>query len=123
MTNLPSTATAGKHILFATPAFASQPGAVPPDYTFPAANFMSTVADTINWAINTDVFTFNVGELPTDGLNSLNEPFGSNTRTVAAATPTNFAGQTGPEPSGTLMMLAGTATVFGLARRRRLQRP
>jgi hypothetical protein len=121
-TDLPSSATAGKHILFATPAFASQPGAVPPDYTFPAANFMSNVADTINWASSTDVFTFNVGALPTDGIKSLNEPFGSNTRTIANNTPTNFAGQTGPEPNGSLMMLAGAAAVFGLAHRRnRLQ--
>src|SRR5262245_18048758 len=116
LTDLPAN-TAGHLFLIATPAFASQPGAVTPDYTFPAANFMSTVADTLNWA-GVDTFTWNVGALPTDGLNSLNEPFGSNVRTTAANTPTNFAGQFGPEPSASLMMLTGTAAVFGLARRR-----
>ena len=110
--------TANPHFLLATPAFASQPGAGTPDYTLPAANFMSTVADTINWA-GVDSFTYNVGALPTDGFFSLNEPFGSNVRTTAANSPTNFAGQVGPEPSESLMMIAGATTVFGLARRRR----
>lgn len=115
-------ATAGHHFLIATPAFASQPGAVPPDYTLdplvpPSPTFMSLVADTINFA-GVNVFTYNVGALPTDGVNSLHEPYGSDVRTEAANSPTNFAGQVGPEPSRWLGLLAGTVTVFGLARRR-----
>src|SRR5262245_23872112 len=62
--------TANHHLLFATPAFAAQPGAVPPDFTLPAANFLSTVADTINFA-GVDSFAYVAGALPTDG-NSLN---------------------------------------------------
>jgi serralysin len=116
LTDLPG-ATQGRKFLIATPAFASQPGAVPPDYTFAAANFMSTVADTLNFA-GVDIFTYNVGALPTNGVSSLNEPFGSNVRTTAANTPTNFAGQVGPEPSAWLLQLAGAATVFVLAHRR-----
>ena len=111
--------TTNHHFLIATPAFASQPGAVTPDYTFDAANFMSTVADTINFS-GVDLFTYNVGALPTDGVNSLHEPFGSNVRTTATNSPTNFAGQTGqlPEPSGWLGLLAGVALLAGLTTRR-----
>ena len=110
--------TAGHHFLIATPAFASQTGAVPPDYTFAAANFMSTDADTINFASGVNMFIYNVGALPTDGVNSLHEPYGSNVRTTAPNSPTNFAGQVGPEPAGWLGILAGSITVFGLAHRR-----
>jgi hypothetical protein len=117
--NIPTTSTANHHLLIATPAFASQPGAVTPDYTFAAANFMSTAADTINFAA-VDTFAFTAGQLPTNGVDSLNEPFGSNVRTTATNSPTNFAGQVGqlPEPSGWLGLLAGSGFLVGLARRR-----
>ena len=93
--NLPST-TITHHMLFATPAFASQSGCsnVTPDFTFAGPNFMSTVAaDLINLA-NVNSFSYTAGELPIDGVNSLNEPFGSNVRTTAPASPTNWAGHT-----------------------------
>jgi hypothetical protein len=124
--DLPAT-TAGHHFLIATPAFASQPGAVPPDFTFdplvpPSTTFMSRVADTLNFA-GVDVFSYNVDELPTDGVNSLHEPLGSNVRTTAPNSPTNFAGQVGPEPSAWLLQVTGAAAVFGLAHRRARGRP
>ncbi len=133
-TDLPSATTAGRHFLIATPAFASQPGAVPPDYTFdplvpPSATFMlpGPGADTISFGAPppppVDMFTYNANELPTDGVNSLNEPYGSNVRTTAANSPTNFAGQVGPEPSAWLLQVTGAAAVFGLARRRARGRP
>jgi len=120
-TNLATTTTT-HYLLFATPAFASQPGCtnVTPDFTLAGPNFMSRVAaDLINFA-NVNSFSYTAGELPTSGVNSLNEPYGSNVRTTAANSPTNYAGQTCqlPEPAGWLGMLAGSATVFGLARRR-----
>jgi hypothetical protein len=55
---------------------------------------MSTVADTVNWA-GVDTFRFASGQLPTDGVNSLNWPYGSQTVTAAINSLTNFAGQTG----------------------------
>jgi hypothetical protein len=117
--NLGTTATANHHLLFATPAFSSQPGAVPPDFTLPAANFLSTVADTISWAGGVDVFSYGAGELPVNGLDSLNEPFQSNARTSAANSPTNFAGQVGalavPEPGTAGLVALG---LVGLARAR-----
>jgi len=126
--NLPTTTTT-HYLLFATPAFASQPCEVSPgvftnltpDYTFAAANFMSTAGDSITFAVNVDTFTYTGGELPTDGVNSLNEPYlpSQGPRTTAANSPTNFAGQTCPEPSGWLALPTGAALLLGLARARR----
>ena len=120
--DLASTTTT-HHLLFATPAFASQPGCtnVTPDFTLAGPNFMSRVAsDLINFA-SVNSFSYTAGELPTDGVHSLNEPYNSNVRTTANNSPTNYAGQTCqlPEPSGSLAMLAGTALLYGLARARR----
>jgi len=124
--NLGTTSTANHHLLFATPAYASAPGAVPPDFTFnplapPSATFMSRSADTINFGNGLNTFSYAAGELPTNGELSLNEAYGSNVRTVASNSPTNFAGQIGhlPEPSGWLTQLAGAAAVFALARTKR----
>ena len=118
-----ATATTTHFLLFATPAFASQPGCtnVVPDFTLAGPNFMSTLgADLINFA-NVNSFSYTGGELPTDGVHSLNEPYGSNVRTTAVNSPTNFAGQTCqlPEPSGWLGLLAGTTFLYGLTRFRR----
>jgi serralysin len=117
------TATTTHFLLFATPAFASQPGCgnVTPDFTLAGPNFMSRVgSDLINFA-NVNSFSYTGGELPTDGVHSLNEPFNSNVRTTANNSPTNFAGQTCqlPEPSGWLALLAGIACLAGLTRSRR----
>lgn len=87
-------ATANKHFLIATPGFAALPGAPTPDYVFDATNFFATVADTIT-LVSADSLAFTSGELPTDGVNSLHEPFGGATRTTAVNSPTNFAGVTG----------------------------
>ena len=119
--NLPTT-TVTHYLLFATPAFASQPGCtnVVPDFTLAGPNFLSTVgADLINFA-SVNSFSYTGGELPTGGVQSLNEPYNSNVRTTANNSPTNYAGQTCqlPEPSQWLGLLAGTAAVLALARRR-----
>jgi hypothetical protein len=127
--NLPATTTT-HYLLFATPAFASQlcrvsPGVfihLTPDFTFNAPNFMSTAGpDVINWAGGFDTFSYVAAELPTNGIDSLNEPFGSNTRTTVVNSPTNYAGQTCalPEPSGWLALFSGAALLLGLARTRR----
>jgi serralysin len=117
-----ATTTTTHHLLFATPAFASQPGctSVTPDFTLAGPNFMSTFSsDLINFA-NVNIFSYTGGELPTDGVHSLNEAFNSNVRTTANNSPTNFAGQTCqlPEPSGWLGLLAGIACLAGLTRAR-----
>jgi hypothetical protein len=91
-----------------------------PDFTLAGANFMSTVgADLINFA-SVNSFSYTGGELPTDGVHSLNELYGSNVRTTANNSPTNYAGQTCqlPEPSLWLGLLAGSVFLAGLTRRR-----
>ena len=128
-TNIASTTTT-HYLLFATPAFGTDPGSdcPTPDFVLPAANFLSTVADTINFA-NVDTFTYASGQLPTDQVSSLNEPFASNVRTTAFISPTNWNGDTSsplaphhctlPEPSAGLGLLAGSAVVLALSRTRR----
>ena len=103
LTNLPvPPPTANRHFLIATPAFASQEGAVTPDYTFASGAFFSVNGDTITFdATAVDVWTIGPTELPIDGENALHEAFDSDVRSVAMNSPTNFAGEVGmlPEPA------------------------
>ena len=115
-------ATANQHMLVATPAFASQPGAVTPDFVLDGPEFFDFVQDSLDFA-GFDTFAWAVDELPTDGVDSLHEPFGSNVRTVETNSPTNFAGEVGqlPEPAALALQLAGAAAVFWLGRRTALR--
>jgi hypothetical protein len=110
-------ATANQHMLVATPAFASQPGAVTPDFVLDGPEFFDFVQDSLDF-VGFDTFGWALDELPTNGIDSLHEPFGSDVRTVGINSPTNFAGEVGelPEPSGALMLGVG-ACVLALLRR------
>jgi serralysin len=95
--NLPSAATSGRTFLVATPGFAQLPGAVTPDFTFPSANFFSTVADNLRFD-TVDSFVFTAGQLPTDGAMSRVDttPFAATPTFVNVPnSPKNFAGTTG----------------------------
>jgi len=83
--------TANQHILIATPAFSTIPGAPTPDYTIPAQFFDPNAASiTINFAAGFDILTFSGPlNLPTDGINSLNRDL-----TTSNGSPTNFNGDT-----------------------------
>jgi len=83
--NLPSTQTASRSVLIATPAFAAAAG-VTPDFVVPAP-FLFPGGGTINYA-SVDIVTY--GPLPTDGVTSIDR---NDVR--ALNSPTNFAGQTG----------------------------
>jgi len=110
-------ATANQHMLVATPAFASQPGAVTPDFVLDGPEFFDFVQDALDFSgVNT--FEWMSGDLPINGMDSLHEPFGSDVRTLDINSPTNFAGEFGvlPEPSGALMLGVG-ACVLALLRR------
>jgi hypothetical protein len=99
--------TGFKHLLFATAAFASLPGAPTPNYTIPD-NFLSTGGDTIQYSPY-DSITFAPGQLPTNGIQSLNRSGG--VLVVGVNSPTNYAGESGsidvsqpappPVPDGT----------------------
>ena len=92
--NLPNPpGTQNRTILIATPGFAALPGAVTPDYTLPRANFFSTIADTVIFDGNSTSagrITFAAGQLPTDGLMSINRSF-----VAAPNSPKNFQNQVG----------------------------
>jgi hypothetical protein len=81
--------TFNKRLLLATAAFASQPGAVTPNYILPN-NFLFFTNGTVNFA-NVDSLTYT--NLPGDGRLSLVR---SNNRFVLATnSPQNFAGHSG----------------------------
>jgi hypothetical protein len=84
--NLPSTQTASRSVLIATPAFAALAG-VTPDFVVPAP-FLFPGGGTLDYAQGTDTVVYPA--LPTDGVSSVDRNGVS-----ATNTPTNFAGQTG----------------------------
>jgi len=83
--DLPSSNTAGTHVLIATPAFAVL-GIVTPDYIVPAG-FLFTNGGTVDYA---GVDSVSYSALPVDGVSSLNR-----SGTTGVNSPTNFAGQSG----------------------------
>lgn len=88
--NLPPNSTADKFLLLATVGFTLLPGAPTPDYIIPD-NFFSIDADVIRyWTYPNAPLEFALGELPTDGILSLNQD-----GTTAINSPTNFADETG----------------------------
>ncbi len=92
--NLPPNSTNNASILLATAAFAALPGAPIPDHIIPA-NFFSNSAEPfpgIEFHVYDD-FIFAVGDLPTNGRDSLNKQ-GLN-YVVLPNSPTNFAGVSG----------------------------
>ncbi|MEO8344159.1 MAG: sialidase family protein [Betaproteobacteria bacterium] len=80
--DLPSTATAGKHVLLASEGFAAL-NLITPDYTFPD-RFVAVDGGSVDYA---GVSTLSYASLPADGVNALFAP-GSAAPNVA----TNFSG-------------------------------
>lgn len=80
--------TANKTFLVATSGFQSLAGAVAPDYTIPD-NFFSVSGDTIT-LVGADSLTFGAGDLPTDGVTSIDD-----TLTEMTNSPKNYAGESG----------------------------
>lgn len=94
--NLPG-GTANKTLLLATAAFAAAPGAPTPDHIIPDG-LIDMTGDTIWWgqAQNYDSFTFSGGQMPVDGVQSMEVTnFNTDAFVTGANTPTNFAGGTG----------------------------
>lgn len=88
--------TSNRKFLLATNGFAALPGAPVPDEII-ADGFIDINGDTVRYGFNPPiynyhVFTFGLGDLPTDGLNSIQlTSWNPNTFITAAATPTNYA--------------------------------
>jgi hypothetical protein len=96
--DLQSASTADRHMLFATPGFASLAGGVTPDFTIPTQFFKPT-GDTLIWASGGDFQSF--AAVPTDGRMSLAIP----SQSIMLNSPTDFFGNIGsvdlvPTPTG-----------------------
>jgi hypothetical protein len=121
-TNLSTTLTAGHALLIATPGFQAAAG-IEPDYLMPASSIPVATVDAVRMsAAPLTELDFTAGTLPLDGVHSLNRDTG-----VAAATPTNFAGEVGsiaPEPASATLGAAVLAALGGISiRRGRASRP
>ena len=92
--------TGGHHLLLATADFASLPGAVTPDYTL-ADGFLFTPNGIVNY-LSANSLTYDC--LPTDGSSSLhcdaNNGVMCTATSIAANSPTNYAGSIGSIDAG-----------------------
>ena len=94
--------TGRKYLLLATAAFAALPGAPAPDYIIPDG-FFSIAGDTLWYgpAQNYDNFVFQAGDLPTDGVSSIQivryapNNVARDEFETGPNSPTNFRGETG----------------------------
>lgn len=110
--------TANHHFLVATPGFVAVAGIVP-DYEIPVGFLEPGIIDEVA-IVGSDDMNFAAVALPTDGVNSLNDPGSGDPLFAAAATPTNFAGNVGtivPEPDAGLAGIVAVACVASLRRR------
>ncbi len=97
--NLPPNSTTDKYILLATQGFADLPGAPTPDHLI-IDGFFAIGGDEVQWwqySFPDSSLTFAPGQLPTDGLHSLNQD-GNGAGVVGIGTPRNFAGKTFAPP-------------------------
>ena len=91
-----------KYLLLGTAGFAALSGAPPVDLTIPS-NFFNINGDTIKWHTYTaSILSFGPGDLPTDGVRSLDR-FGN----TVSATPTNFDLDTWAHPHGPIGLEIG----------------
>ena len=91
--NLPGDTT-NKHFLLATPGYFALTGVPAADYNLGVNNFFNITGDTINFA-NVNTLAFTAGQMPTNGLNSLNRAYGSSSFSVGSNSPTDFTNTTG----------------------------
>ncbi len=101
--NLPSPATADRNFLMATAGFADLPGAPVPDFIMPDG-FIDLTSDTLRLRTGPggmvwETLSFGIGELPTNGVDSLICEVHSGSACMSTAvevnSPTNFAGDSG----------------------------
>jgi hypothetical protein len=109
--DLPSSSTFQRTMLLATPAFASQPGAVTPDFII-EPNFLLIPEGTIEYPEGEPFDVATYSNLPTDGIASLVRSPNNQLVLNATNSPRNFAGQTGSIRPG-LRLLAPTAVPAG----------
>jgi uncharacterized repeat protein (TIGR01451 family) len=105
--------TGNKSVLIATSGFSSLPGSVTPDFILPD-NFLFPGGGMVRLAVY-DSVSYGTGQLPLDGLHSLNRQGGN--LTSATNSPRNYAGQAGsvscppPAPHLTLVKTVDAAGI------------
>jgi len=92
--DLPSSSTFQRTMLLATPAFASQPGGITPDFIIPA-NFLFIARGSVEYPDGEAYDLVTYTNLPTDGVSSLVRLANGQLALSATNSPRNFAGQTG----------------------------
>lgn len=110
--------TANRHLLLATAAFAALAGAPTPDYIIPE-NFLPLDSDNLEyWFYSAANWGYGVGQLPTDGTNSLNPDY-----TTGINSPTNYAGESGSVDAGATLAANPLPVTPGLRLSRALPNP
>ena len=111
--------TAGRYYLVATAGYASLAGvqgATLPDATLPN-NFLQLGADTVRYDGTTDTLSYTGGQLPTDGIDSLDleNPGGTVNTPRSWADPTNTGSIDASVPASPIPLLPrGTAWIMGV---------
>jgi hypothetical protein len=102
--DLPSSSTFNKTMLLATPEFAAQPGAVPPDFII-EPGFVFRPAGSLQYPDNEGELVEYV-DLPTDGTACLVRAANGQLVYSSTNSPRNFAGQTGSLQLGGVRLLS-----------------
>jgi hypothetical protein len=105
--------TGHRWLLVATQGFAHLPGAPAPDYIMPD-RFFNPAGDTLRYRGVTDLIQFAAGQLPTDGVDSIQRDLQTGTTTVGANTPINFANQTGTVNAATSVPAAAPLVLIAM---------
>ena len=122
--------TARTWILIATAGFAALPGAPAPDFIIPDG-FFDPAGDTLRYRSSFDIVPIGPGQLPTDGVTSLERTWPEATLVPIVNSPTNFAGVEGSvslpavvtAPPMIVLAAALAAGSLALARRRARSQP
>lgn len=107
--------TGYRYLLLATQAFADLPGAPEPDYIIPES-FIGLKGDTLWYseARNYDRFVYGPGDLPTDGIRSIQVAnYVTDRFTTGDNSPTNYAGGTGSVDTSGAPFKRGDCNVDG----------
>jgi hypothetical protein len=105
--DLPSAATFQRTMLLATPAFASMPGAVTPDFII-EPNFLFINAGSLQYPDVEGLELIDYTDLPTDGVASLARSLNNQLVYNPTNSPRNFANQTGSVRPAAARLLAPT---------------
>jgi hypothetical protein len=108
---VPGPSGATQWLLLATMNFASQPGAVAPDFVIPP-NFFVTGGGTINYASGVDSWTY--GTVPTDGVHALARDPDTQVVSTIVNRPVNILGNAGQIGSAPTPALGSWAVALGI---------